>query len=1153
MNSKNEEYLDNLLHSLTNNSGSGIAKTKTNQHHSDDADLNEAIGYSSENDDLNEIGQMLEKLDGGELLDSGMTEVLDAISAPADETLHKYKVGDEVPEGYEKDADELALDEAIARAEALAEEIPELDEVPAETDEVPEIDEVSGLEEPATAGDIPILEDIPAVEEIPSSEEMPLDDIDKMMAEMGMMTEVEEPAVEEAVPTEEIPVLEEIPNVEEAVSTEEIPVQEEIPSVEEPILTEEIPSLEEVPSVEETAPSQDMSAEDIEKLMVEMEKAEEAEQAAAQSSEEDVSSEDIEEMMAEMDMSAEIEVPAEMDMSAEIEVPAEIDAPSEIEMPSEMDISADIELPAEGLAEAEPADIAETAPSQEETIGSVDDLMGEVAMEIPEDSADALLEVAPEIPIADEFLEEESEITDAKQSTEDILDEMMHSTPEEVLGSSAENTTEDNNLEELEIPAVESEDAISEEMLDIEGMLDGNSEVSSDSGEGEASLDDMMADLSEDAASLEAIVNEGGEESLLEESELTLDDINIPEGEMMTEPSDEMTDADLSLDSDMADEGDDASDVISMEENELAESMEPTEDGAIAEEISLDDIGEPEGSTEDTAAMDEISLDDVGEPGEAAGEPAGEPAAMDEISLDDIGQSGEATEESEAAMEDAEALEDISLEDMDISEEAASETSEIDEAALEDAVADFADAMSKSEEGDAEADDSDVNFESMSAELDDLLKDVGDETAEDEDIGADMDLDSMLEDLGGDQAAEGSEPADVEMPDLDAIMNSLASDDVEDMENTAHIDEKEGGGADEISLDDMGSDEALSDGGMDAGEEVNPDDILESMGEEAFDEIGFSDDIPDPDEVNDNGGDYDEIALRMGGEEPAEGEESEKKKKKRPPLIFLIFAALFKVITQTDEDLNPKSEEDELASLTDENQQVLDELAAEDGKKPKKEKKKKEKKPKKEKPPKEKKPKKEKPPKPKKEKKPKPDDGAPEKALAPKKVAISMLFAFSIGLLCCLPAILLPGRIIMSRANKAFEKADYATAYKLLYGKKLNEEQTLKYHKARVIAGANYYFDSYERFKAMNMEDEALDILLIGMKKKHEIETEAEEFQVAGEVQSVYANIESALTSVYGLSAQDIEELNAIEGKKDYTKRIMEITGSIEKIMPKSE
>ncbi|SEK49326.1 hypothetical protein SAMN04487770_101503 [Butyrivibrio sp. ob235] len=1083
MNSKNEEYLDNLLHSLTNNSGSGIAKTKTNQHHSDDADLSEAIGYSSENDDLNEIGQMLEKLDGGELLDSGMTEVLDAISAPADETLHKYKVGDEVPEGYEKDADELALDEAIARAEALAEEIPELDEVPAETDEVPEIDEVPGLEEPAPAGDIPILEDIPAVEEIPSSEEMPMEDIDKMMAEMGIMTEVEETVAEEAVPTEELPVQEEIPNVEEA------------------------------PSVEETAPSQDMSTEDIEKLMVEMEMAEEAEQAAAQSSEEDVSSEDIEEMMA------------------------------------EMDISADTELPAEGLAVAEPADIAETAPSQEETIGPVDDLMGEVAMEVPEDSADALLEVAPEIPIADEFLEEGSEITDAKQSTEDILDEMMHSTPEEVLGSSAENTTEDNSLEELEIPAVESEDAISEEMLDIEGMLDGNSEVSSDSGEGEVSLDDMMADLSEDAASLEAIVNEGGEESLLEESELTLDDINIPEGEMMTEPSDEMTEAELSLNSDMPGEGDGASDVISMEENELAESMEPTEDGAIAEEISPDDIGEPEESTEDTAAMDEISLDDVGEPEEAAGESA----AMDEMSLDDIGESVEATEESEAAMEDAEALEDISLEDMDISEEAASETSEIDEAALEDAVADFADAMSESEEGDAEADDSDVNFESMSAELDDLLKDVGDEAAEDEDIGADMDLDSMLEDLGGDQAGEGSEPADVEMPDLDAIMNSLASDDVEDMENTAHIDEKEGGGADEISLDDMGSDEALSDGGMDAGEEVNPDDILESMGEEAFDEIGFSDDIPDPDEVNDNGGDYDEIALRMGGEEPADGEESGKKKKKRPPLIFLIFAALFKVLTQTDEDLNPKSEEDELASLTDENQQVLDELAAEDGKKPKKEKKKKEKKPKKEKPPKEKKPKKEKPPKPKKEKKPKPDDGAPEKALAPKKVAISMLFAFSIGVLCCLPAILLPGRIIMSRANKAFEKADYATAYKLLYGKKLNEEQTLKYHKARVIAGANYYFDSYERFKAMNMEDEALDILLIGMKKKHEIETEAEEFQVAGEVQSVYANIESALTSVYGLSAQDIEELNAIEGKKDYTKRIMEITGSIEKIMPKSE
>ena len=100
MKSKNEEHLDKLLQSLKNDSNSGIAKT-TNK--GDDIDLTEAISSSSENNDLNEIGQMLNQLDSGELLDSGMTSVLESISAPVDVTLPKYTIGEEIGEGYEKD------------------------------------------------------------------------------------------------------------------------------------------------------------------------------------------------------------------------------------------------------------------------------------------------------------------------------------------------------------------------------------------------------------------------------------------------------------------------------------------------------------------------------------------------------------------------------------------------------------------------------------------------------------------------------------------------------------------------------------------------------------------------------------------------------------------------------------------------------------------------------------------------------------------------------------------------------------------------------------------------------------------------------------------------------------------------------------------
>ncbi len=124
------------------------------------------------------------------------------------------------------------------------------------------------------------------------------------------------------------------------------------------------------------------------------------------------------------------------------------------------------------------------------------------------------------------------------------------------------------------------------------------------------------------------------------------------------------------------------------------------------------------------------------------------------------------------------------------------------------------------------------------------------------------------------------------------------------------------------------------------------------------------------------------------------------------------------------------------------------------------------------------------------------------------------------------------------------------TAYKLLYGKQLNEEQSLMYHQARVMTSAQYYFNAYKSYKAMKMEDEALDILLIAMKTKDSIMGEAEEFQVVNEVQSVYSNIESTLSSEYGLSSQDIAEINEIKTKPEYTRRIMEATGTIELIMP---
>ncbi len=1069
MKSNNEEYLDNLLQSLKRDANSGIAKTTSEALNIEDtADLGEMIGSSSENNDLNEIGEMFEKLDGGQLLDTGMTEVLDSISMPIDESVPKYTVGDEISDSYEKDDDELALDEAIARAEAMQagsieEEVPEVN--------IPEMPPIDGL-----SGSVPV-------------------------ADTGINERLEEMNSEG------------MDNIQDDFMSEIAP---ELPSDADDALLEVAP---EIPIPDDESGDVSDSHESPEEILDDM-----------------------------------------------------------MRFTPEEALGLDEPMPSEGLDEMlNIDDMLNQQESENENSSETDDILNLVGIDTG---------ITDEVFDEDIALDEGMIPTESVPETEVSLEgiDLGSSEPEISLGeidlsSSAEVPSEEINIETTDAPIDET---ASEDEISLEGMDLGASED-------EISLDGVDLGEAGDEISLDGIDLGGGEETPAEEidlaaAEASLDAIAAGD-EISLDDMDSGDSGDISLEGmDLGEVGEAAPEGIDMDDTGEEVSLDGIDLGDNSAETPAEeiDLAAAEASIDEMAAGDEISLEgmDSGEAGDEislegmdSGE-AGDEIALegmdsgevgDEISLEgmDFGEVGEPTPE--------EATDEINLEEMEMSldfmDEAAEAPAEeaaepMDEASLEESLADFAEAMSQDEAGADEAiDDADMNLESMSAELDDLLKEVGEDggdiSAVGDGIGSEAELDNMLADLNGEEGgADGDNGEDVDMPDLDAIMNSLASDDVEDLENTAHIDEKEGAGADEINLDDLGVElgEPSVDGAVDEGsDEPSPDEIMEALGEEGTDEIGLSDEIPDPDEIDDNGGDYDEISLHVGGGEPeGEGEEGGKKKKKRKGLLALLFGALFKVLTQTDEDLNPPGEGGELASLTDENQQVLDELAAEDGKKAKKEKKKKEKKekPKKEKkPPKEKKPKPPKEKKPKKEKKKKVDDGQPEKALAPKKVAIAMLFAFSLGFLCCLPSMILPNRILMDRAQTAFDHQDYQATYKLLYGKKLNEEQTLLYHQARVLSCANHYVSSYNNYIAMNMKDEALDSLLKAMRAKKTIVVEAEEFQVAGDVENVYSNIESILANDYGLTLAEVDEINDIKDVSAYTKRVMEITGTLEKLI----
>ena len=239
---------------------------------------------------------------------------------------------------------------------------------------------------------------------------------------------------------------------------------------------------------------------------------------------------------------------------------------------------------------------------------------------------------------------------------------------------------------------------------------------------------------------------------------------------------------------------------------------------------------------------------------------------------------------------------------------------------------------------------------------------------------------------------------------------------------------------------------------------------------------------------------------------------------------------------------NPAKEEEQLASLTEENSQVLKELNEEDAQAAEKKKKKK-KKPKKEKKPK-------KAPKPKKPKKaPEPPQGPPPKRIPPKRIILVGVFAVTFGILVYLPSEVFPEPLVVKQAKSSYKKGEYWNTYKDLYGKSavLTKDQQEEFKKAEVISKMQRYYDEYADYSSVvGKEPEALNALIKGMGRYDEINKEAKETgdpKVEEEVSNTYDDLVTALQDDYHLTDDLAKQLYAIEDPIEYTIRLQWITG----------
>ncbi len=252
--------------------------------------------------------------------------------------------------------------------------------------------------------------------------------------------------------------------------------------------------------------------------------------------------------------------------------------------------------------------------------------------------------------------------------------------------------------------------------------------------------------------------------------------------------------------------------------------------------------------------------------------------------------------------------------------------------------------------------------------------------------------------------------------------------------------------------------------------------------------------------------------------ESGEGEETEKKPN--------FFTKLIAFLTETDEDEEEEAKEG--LEPSDENKSILEELEKEDKKKKKK--KDKGKKGKEdgddegeEGKQKGKKEKKEKKKKEKKEKNAAADTLETEPARPAKKVSkksVAVIAGLCITLLAMIIVFcsIVPAFFDKKSARDAYYQSDYARAYELLYGKKLDNSDTIIYNQSKIIVEMNRKLEAYHNYLAIGEGVRALDALMMGIQRYPDIMLDAEEYHVTQEVNAIYETMLNILNDKYGIT-----------------------------------
>ena len=157
------------------------------------------------------------------------------------------------------------------------------------------------------------------------------------------------------------------------------------------------------------------------------------------------------------------------------------------------------------------------------------------------------------------------------------------------------------------------------------------------------------------------------------------------------------------------------------------------------------------------------------------------------------------------------------------------------------------------------------------------------------------------------------------------------------------------------------------------------------------------------------------------------------------------------------------------------------------------------------------------------------------KKLPKKKVFVWVLFCASIAAGILLMNTVGMDTLHLTEARNAFYDKDYETAYQLLNGRSLEEEDQLLFMQSSAILHLKHAEEVYANHLKMGKPVTALEDLMKGVKKYQEIVQAGEQDLITPDLTERYQNILKLLLDNYNLSEEGALEINALKDDYEYS------------------